>query len=286
MRRNPGFARQLRRYYGIYTLGFALFVVLLAIGESLGLSQQLIGHVFLFVTIAIYATIGVLSRTSDVTEYYVAGRRVPALFNGMATAADWMSAASFIGTAGVLYLQGFDGLAYILGWTGGYCLVAILLAPYLRRFGQFTIPDFLGARYGGQAVRLIAVAATVLVSPVGTRRWALSLETSLSHNIAYSQGRALGEGRELPGSSNWVGLGVASEWRPSRSLLLRVAAGRSWLLDTSGYGVLRQRELSEAEQAIGFLPGVTAVDAARAAMAGETLGVWYVHIDIAPSWRW
>jgi cation/acetate symporter len=75
-----------------------------------------------------------------------------------------MSAASFIGTAGVLYLQGFNGLAYILGWTGGYCLVAILLAPYLRRFGQFTIPDFLGARYGGQAVRLIAVAATVLVS--------------------------------------------------------------------------------------------------------------------------
>ena len=88
MRRNPGFARQLRRYYGIYTLGFALFVVLLAIGEGMGLSQQLIGHVFLFVTIAIYATIGVLSRTSDVTEYYVAGRRVPALFNGMATAAD------------------------------------------------------------------------------------------------------------------------------------------------------------------------------------------------------
>ena len=94
----------------------------------------------------------------------MAGRRVPAVYNGMATAADWMSAASFIGTAGVLYLQGFDGLAYILGWTGGYCLVAVLLAPYLRRFGQFTIPDFLGARYGGDAVRLIAVAATVLVS--------------------------------------------------------------------------------------------------------------------------
>lgn len=147
MRRNPGFARQLRRYYGIYTLGFALFVVLLAIGESLGLSQQLIGHVFLFVTIAIYATIGVLSRTSDVTEYYVAGRRVPALFNGMATAADWMSAASFIGLAGTLYFSGFEGLAFVTGWTGGFVLVALLLAPYLRKFGQYTIPDFLGARY-------------------------------------------------------------------------------------------------------------------------------------------
>ena len=164
MRRNPGFARQLRRYYGIYTLGFALFVVLLAIGESLGLSQQLIGHVFLFVTIAIYATIGVLSRTSDVTEYYVAGRRVPALFNGMATAADWMSAASFIGLAGTLYFSGFEGLASVTGWTGGFVLVALLLAPYLRKFGQYTIPDFLGARYQGNVARLVGLAAAVLAS--------------------------------------------------------------------------------------------------------------------------
>ena len=92
-----------------------------------------------------------LCRTTDAAEYYVAGRRVPAIYNGMATAADWMSAASFIGLAGTLYLQGYGGLAYILGWTGGYCLVALLLAPYLRRFGQYTIPDFLGARYGGSA---------------------------------------------------------------------------------------------------------------------------------------
>jgi cation/acetate symporter len=89
---------------------------------------------------------------------------VPALFNGMATAADWISAASFISLAGGLYLQGFDGLAYIMGWTGGYCLVALLIAPYLRKFGQYTIPDFLAARYGGGAtgaatsVRMMAVA--------------------------------------------------------------------------------------------------------------------------------
>jgi Predicted symporter len=129
LKRNAGFARQLRRYYGVYTLTFALFVLLLAIGESMGLSQQVIGHVFLFVTIAIYATIGVMSRTSDVSEYYVAGRRVPAIFNGMATAADWMSAASFIGLAGTLYFSGFEGLAFVTGWTGGFVLVALLLAP-------------------------------------------------------------------------------------------------------------------------------------------------------------
>ena len=85
-----------------------------------------------------------MSRTTDAAEYYVAGRRVPAFYNGMATGADWMSAASFIGMAGTLYLTGYGGLAFIMGWTGGYCLVALLLAPYLRKFGQFTIPDFLG----------------------------------------------------------------------------------------------------------------------------------------------
>ncbi len=164
MKRNVGFARQLRRYYGVYTLTFVVFVVLLAIGESMGLSQQVIGHVFLFVTIAIYATIGVMSRTSDVSEYYVAGRRVPAMFNGMATAADWMSAASFIGLAGTLYFSGFEGLAFVTGWTGGFVLVALLLAPYLRKFGQYTIPDFLGARYQGNVARLVGLAATVLAS--------------------------------------------------------------------------------------------------------------------------
>ena len=158
------FARRLHRRYGLFTLGLVLFVGTLALLERNGWPRGWIGGSFLIATVLVYAGIGLLSRTTDEAEYYVAGRRVPAVYNGMAIAADWMSAASFIGTAGVLYLQGFDGLAYILGWTGGYCLVAVLLAPYLRRFGQFTIPDFLGARYGGSAVRLIAVVATVLVS--------------------------------------------------------------------------------------------------------------------------
>jgi cation/acetate symporter len=155
---------RLQRYYLYYTGTFTLFIALLAVLEQHGMPPRWIGYAFLFFTIAMYAIIGVASRTSDVSEYYVAGRRVPAVFNGMATGADWMSAASFIGMAGTLYLSGFQGLAYVIGWTGGFVLVALLLAPYLRRFEQYTIPDFLGARYGGNAIRLVAVAAAILAS--------------------------------------------------------------------------------------------------------------------------
>ena len=138
--------RQLRKIYGIYTGVFILFVITLLIAESMGLASKYIGYAFLFGTIGVYAAIGIISRTSIVAEYYVAGRRVPAVFNGMAKAADWMSAASFIGMAGALYNKGYDGLAFIMGWTGGYVILAVLIAPYLRNFGQFTITDFLEAR--------------------------------------------------------------------------------------------------------------------------------------------
>jgi len=158
------FTRQLRRYYGLYTGSFIIFVVALGVLERYGMPPRWIGYSFLFLTIFLYATIGLMARTSNVAEYYVAGRRVPAVFNGMATGADWMSAASFMGLAGTLFLSGYQGLAYVMGWTGGYVLVALLLAPYLRRFGQFTIPDFLGARYGGNTARLVGVFATILAS--------------------------------------------------------------------------------------------------------------------------
>src|SRR5918998_1070972 len=101
--------------------------------------------------------IGIVSRTMQVSEYYVAGRRVPAVYNGMATGADWMSAASFIGMAGTLYALGYDGLAYVLGWTGGYVLVAVLVAPYLRKFGCYTVPDFLAFRFGGNGARAMGI---------------------------------------------------------------------------------------------------------------------------------
>ena len=158
------FKSQLKKYYTWYTGGFIVFLLALAVAEQLGMSRTWIGYWFMFATIGLYAGIGIMSRTAEVSEYYVAGRRVPAFFNGMATGADWMSAASFIGMAGTLYLSGFDGLAFVMGWTGGYCLVALFLAPYLRKFGQFTIPDFLGERYGGNIVRSIGVIAAITCS--------------------------------------------------------------------------------------------------------------------------
>jgi len=151
------FTSNLGKIYGIYTGGFFVFVVLLAILEQIGLPDRIIGYLFVFFTLAVYAIIGIVSRTMQVSEYYVAGRRVPAFYNGMATGADWMSAASFIGMAGTLYALGYDGLGYVLGWTGGYVLVAVLVAPYLRKFGAYTVPDFLSARYGGNLARLLGV---------------------------------------------------------------------------------------------------------------------------------
>ncbi len=161
---NVAFKKQLNKVYTWYTGGFIVFIIALAILEQMGLPRQYIGFIFLIATVLLYAGIGFMSRTSDASEYYVAGRRVPAMYNGMATGADWMSAASFIGMAGTLYLTGYGGLAFIMGWTGGYCLVALFLAPYLRKFGQFTIPDFLGARYEGNLPRILGVIAAILCS--------------------------------------------------------------------------------------------------------------------------
>ncbi|MFM8696930.1 MAG: VC_2705 family sodium/solute symporter [Betaproteobacteria bacterium] len=161
---NKAFKQQLNKVYTWYTGGFLVFIVLLAILEQMGLPRNYIGFIFLVATVLLYGGIGVMSRTNDASEYYVAGRRVPAVYNGMATGADWMSAASFIGMAGTLYLTGYGGLAFIMGWTGGYCLVALFLAPYLRKFGQFTIPDFLGARYGGNLARLVGIIIAIICS--------------------------------------------------------------------------------------------------------------------------
>jgi cation/acetate symporter len=159
-----GFMGNLGKVYGFYTIGFAAFVAFLAILEQVGVPNQYIGYGFIFFTIAIYAGIGIISRTANVSEYYVAGRKVPAFYNGMATGSDWMSAASFIGMAGILYNQGYDGLAYILGWTGGFVLVAVLIGPYLRKFGCYTVPDFFSARYGGNLARFVAIIVLLATS--------------------------------------------------------------------------------------------------------------------------
>nr|WP_255763456.1 sodium:solute symporter family protein [Pelomonas sp. P7] len=154
----------MHRRYAIFALSFIALVIGLALAERQGLPKAWIGYTFLGTTVAVYAVIGILCRTTDPAEYFVAGRRVPALYNGMAAGADWMSAASFIGLAGTLYASGYAGLAYVLGWTGGFCLVALCIAPYLRRFGQFTLADFLAERFGGRALRLVGAAAAILVS--------------------------------------------------------------------------------------------------------------------------
>jgi cation/acetate symporter len=158
------FLNNLGRVYSIYTGGFLAFVILIAVLEQMGVPNRILGYLFVFFTLAVYAIIGVLSRTAQVSEYYVAGRSVPAFYNGMATGADWMSAASFVGMAGTLFLLGYDGIAWVLGWTGGFVLVSILIGPYLRKFGAYTVPDFLAFRYGGNFARGLGVLVLVACS--------------------------------------------------------------------------------------------------------------------------
>lgn len=191
---NAAFKKQLNKVYAWYTGGFFVFVITLAILEQLGLPKVWVGYIFLFATVMLYAGIGIMSRTNDAAEYYVAGRRVPAVYNGMATGADWMSAASFIGMAGTLYLTGYGGLAFIMGWTGGYCLVALFLAPYLRKFGQFTIPDFLGARYEGNIARLVGILIAIFVSfvYVVAQIYGVGLITTRLTGVDFSIGIFLG----------------------------------------------------------------------------------------------
>jgi cation/acetate symporter len=159
------FQSKLVRYYGMFTIGFlVLTVIILLLEIGIGLPQQVIAAFYMILTFGLYAVIGIATRTKALDEYYVAGRSVPAVFNGMATGADWMSAASFLSMAGTLWGIGYDGMAYIMGWTGGYVLLALLFAPYIRKFGQYTIPDFVGARFGSNAARVVAAIMAIIVS--------------------------------------------------------------------------------------------------------------------------
>ncbi|SUZ90864.1 uncharacterized protein METZ01_LOCUS43718 [marine metagenome] len=121
-------------------------------------------YIIVGITFLIYISIAIWSRASSTSEFYIAGRGVSPLANGMATAADWMSAASFISMAGIIAFSGYDGSVYLMGWTGGYVLLALLLAPYLRKFGKFTVPDFIGDRYYSKTARKLAVYCALIVS--------------------------------------------------------------------------------------------------------------------------
>tara|TARA_B100001063_G_scaffold76118_1_gene70375 strand:+ start:300 stop:2015 length:1716 start_codon:yes stop_codon:yes gene_type:complete len=129
-----------------------------------GIGIQNWTYILVGITFSIYIGIAIWSRASSTKEFYVAGGGVSPLANGMATAADWMSAASFISMAGIISFAGYDGAVYLMGWTGGYVLLALLLAPYLRKFGKFTVPDFIGDRYYSNTARFVAVFCALLVS--------------------------------------------------------------------------------------------------------------------------
>jgi cation/acetate symporter len=151
---------------GVVTILLAL-VGIFTIMEGQGLIQpRTIGLIFFFGTVALYAVVGLMVSARKVSDYYVAGRDIPALYNGMAGAANWMSAASVIGLAGTIYLLGYDGLAYIMGWTGGYVLLALLVAPYIRKMRAYTVPDFMAARYGGNVARGVSVFAALAMNIV------------------------------------------------------------------------------------------------------------------------
>src|SRR3954471_20715730 len=166
-----GYERRLGRTLALYVAGLCGFLLLLAWAEQEGISRQWLGPFLLFATVMVYAAIGIWGRTTDPDEYYVAGRRIPPFYNGMAAAAHRVSAASFISLAGGLYLQGYTGaagqpggLAYVLGWTGGFCLVALLVAPYLRGMGLYTLPDYFQVRYGGAWPRRVAAIGAIACS--------------------------------------------------------------------------------------------------------------------------
>ena len=183
-------ARHIGRTLGIYTSGFTAFVILITILEQIGMQSNWIGYVFILIPLLVYAGIGIMTRTMKVPEFYVAGRRIPALQNGMAAASDGISGAFFLSLAGSLYALGYDGLALILGLSGGYVLIAILIAPYLRKYGAFTLPDFFAARFGGHLARIMGIVILVTCSfvLVVAQIRAASLVAERFLDISYNSG--------------------------------------------------------------------------------------------------
>jgi len=278
------FIDNLPKIYGLYTGGFALFFIIMMIAEKNGASAKSIGVMFLSFTIAIYALIGVLSRTMQVSEYYVAGREVPTVFNGMATAADWMSGASFVAMAGGIYYGGYTYMAFLVGWTGGYVLVSTLLAPYLRKFGCYTVPDFIGTRYGGNVARLCAVVVLVLAS--------FTYVTAQINATGTIASRAL----DIPFATGvWVGLisillcsmlgGMrAVTWTQVAQYIVLIVAYLLpifWISWKSGFGIFPHFQLGEEVAKIAALEaqfGLVKNSAAAIKAAGVPGGLSYISV--------
>ncbi|MFZ2103386.1 MAG: sodium:solute symporter family protein, partial [Oricola sp.] len=226
---------------------------LMAVLEKMGMGARTIGILFLCFTIAIYAVIGWLSRTMDVSAYYVAGREVPALYNGMATAADWMSGASFVALAGGVYFGGYPYLGFIVGWTGGYVLVNSLMAPYLRKFGCYTVPDFVGTRYGGNLARLCAVIILVVASftYVTAQIDATGTIAARALGIPYTIGVWLGVASIL--LCSMLGGMRAVTWTQVAQYIVLIIAYLVpviWMSNKQGFGIIPHFTYGEAVQKI------------------------------------
>ena len=284
-----GFIKNLPKIYALYTGGFALFIILMAIAEQMGMSAKNIGIMFVAFTVLIYALIGYLSRTVQVDAYYVAGRQVPTVFNGMATAADWMSGASFVALAGGVYFGGYTYMAFLVGWTGGYVLVASLLAPYLRKFGCYTVPDFIGTRYGGNLVRACSVFVLFIAS--------FTYVTAQINATGTIASRALGIDFEL---AVWVGLisilvcsmlgGMrAVTWTQVAQYIVLIVAYLLpvfWISNQGGYGLFPHlmlgdevAKIGELEQQFGLVKNSKETMAAMAWPDGEAVkGLKYLSV--------
>ena len=276
------FIDNLPKIYGIYTGGFLAFIILMAIAEQMGMDAKTIGVCFVAFTVLIYALIGWLSRTIQVDAYYVAGRQVPTVFNGMATAADWMSGASFVAMAGGIYFGGYTYMAFLVGWTGGYILVSSLLAPYLRKFGCYTVPDFIGTRYGGSLARFCAVVVLVLAS--------FTYVTAQINATGTIASRALGIPFEL---GVWVGLisillcsmlgGMrAVTWTQVAQYIVLIIAYLLpvfWMSNKNGFGFFPHLMLGDEVGRIADLEaqfGLIKNSAADIAAAGVPAGLGYI----------
>lgn len=146
-----------------------------------------------------------------------------------------------------------------------------------------------GVSVGGGAGGIFGpgIDVSAVLAPVGGISWAIGVEGSYSHQFGYGLGVTLPDGRALPSGSNWASAGVALEFRPSRSSMVRLGAGRTWLLNTADFGIFTRTELDYVQNEVGaIVPGATPLDAARAALDGQTLSMWYVHLDVSPAWRW
>lgn len=191
------YRRRLRWVMIAYVLGFIGILVFFGLLEQFGVPNIYIGYAFFLLPLAGYVVVGLFSRPTHLSDFYVAGRRVPTLYNGMANAANWMSAASFVGMAGSLFILGYDGLVFILGWTAGFVLLAVLIAPYLRRSGAITVPEFLANRFDSRSIRLLSVLIIMacLFAYLVAQIYAIGLITSrllgIDFDVAMSMGFAV-----------------------------------------------------------------------------------------------